>query len=333
MTFDRNRLRARWYREGWYSDRTCLDAFAAAAVEHAGVPVTFLVGDSVSRPTVGDIHELATALAASLQHLGVRAGDAVAVQLTNRPECAIAYQAVLLCGAALVPIVHIYGTAEIQFILIESGAKLLIMPDRHRSITYTDRIEELSQIPTLAGIVVVGEEPLAECLAYPDLFAAGDEYRPPTVLSDDFCLLLYTSGTTSAPKGVQHTHNTVLAEQRTLPALLSGRPDDVSLVTFPPGHIAGVGSMLRPLLSGSRTVFMDGWDPAQAVEVIHRFGVTSTAGAPVHLAGILDLGDIGDRLATLREFLVGAAPVAEDLGRRADYERATVMSNRLLTNP
>jgi acyl-coenzyme A synthetase/AMP-(fatty) acid ligase len=132
---------------------------------------------------------------------------------------------------------------------------------------------------------------------------------------------------------VQHTHNTVLAEQRTLPALLSGRPDDVSLVTFPPGHIAGVGSMLRPLLSGSRTVFMDGWDPAQAVEVIHRFGVTSTAGAPVHLAGILDLGDIGDRLATLREFLVGAAPVAEDLGRRADYERATVMSNCLLTNP
>jgi acyl-CoA synthetase (AMP-forming)/AMP-acid ligase II len=316
MTFDRNQLRAKWYREGWYSDRTCLDAFATAAIEHAGEPVTFLVGDSVSRPTVGDIHKLSTALAASLQHLGVRAGDAVALQLTNRPECAVAYQAVLLCGAVLVPIVHIYGTAEVEFILTESGAKLLIMPDRHRSITYTDRIEELSRIPTLAEIVVVGEEPVAGCLAYRDLAATNYGYLPPTVQSDDVCLLLYTSGTTSAPKGVQHTHNTVLAEQRTLPALLAGARDDVSLVTFPPGHIAGVGSMLRPLLAGNRTVFMDGWDP-QAVEAVHRFAVTSTAGAPVHLAGILDLGDIGDKVATLREFLVGAAPVAEDLGRRA----------------
>ncbi len=133
------------------------------------------------------------------------------------------------------------------------------------------------------------------------------------------CLLLYTSGTTSAPKGVQHSHNSILAEQKTMPALLAGKPDDVSLVTFPPGHIAGVASMLRPLMNGQRTVFTDGWDPALAVEVVYRFGVTCTAGAPFHLAGILDLGDTGDKLASLREFLVGAAPVAEEIGRRAAH--------------
>lgn len=72
--------------------------------------------------------------------------------------------------------------------------------------------------------------------------------------------------------------------------------------------------MLRPLLSGSRTVFTDGWDPALAVELVHRFGVTCTAGTPFHLEGILDLGDTGDKLASLREFLVGAAPVAEQIG-------------------
>jgi acyl-CoA synthetase (AMP-forming)/AMP-acid ligase II len=291
--------------------------FAAAAAEHAGVPVTFLVGDSVSRQTVGAIHTEAIAVAATLQHLGVRAGDAVAVQLTNCPECAVAYQAVLLCGAVLVPIVHIYGTAEVEFILNESAAKVVIMPDRHRSITYTERVQELSRIPTLAGIAVVGEQPVAGCLTFQDLVAGGHEYRPPAVQSDDICLLMYTLGTTSVPKGVQHTHNTILAEQRTLPALLAGKADDVSLVTSPPGHIAGVGSTLRPLMSGSRTLFMDGWDPALAIEAVYRFGVTSTAGAPFHLEGILDLGDTTGKLATLREFLVGAAPVTEDLGRRA----------------
>ncbi|ETB16042.1 hypothetical protein O983_27905 [Mycobacterium avium 09-5983] len=116
---------------------------------------------------------------------------------------------------------------------------------------------------------------------------------------------------------MQHSHNTILAEQRTLPALIAGASDDVSLVTFPPGHIAGVGNMLRSLMSGSRSVFLDGWDPVRAVELGHDYRVTSTAGAPIHLQGLLDLVDAGVALPALREFLVGAAPVSEDLGRRA----------------
>jgi acyl-CoA synthetase (AMP-forming)/AMP-acid ligase II len=99
--------------------------------------------------------------------------------------------------------------------------------------------------------------------------------------------------------------------------LIAGAADDVSLVTFPPGHIAGVGNILRPLMSGSRTVFLDGWDSLRAVELSHQFGVTSTAGAPIHLQDILNLADTGVELPALREFLVGAAPVSEELGRRA----------------
>ena len=314
MAFDH---RDKWYREGWYSKHTCLDAFEAGAAAHGDVRLTFVVGDSVRSPTVREIHDGASAMAASLQRLGVRGGDAIAVQLTNRVECAVAYQAVLLCGAVLVPIVHIYGVTEVAFILEQSRAKVLIMPERHGSIIYRERLQELSQIDSLRHIIMLDAAPGEGYRAWSQLDASAADYRRPAVDADDVCLLLYTSGTTSAPKGVQHSHNTVLAEQKTMPALLAGQPDDVSLVTFPPGHIAGVGSMLRPLINGARTVFIDGWDPALAVEVIHRFGVTCTAGTPFHLAGILDLGDTGDKLASLREFLVGAAPVAEEIGRRA----------------
>jgi acyl-coenzyme A synthetase/AMP-(fatty) acid ligase len=62
---------------------------------------------------------------------------------------------------------------------------------------------------------------------------------------------------------------------------------------------------------------MDGWDPKTAVDLIHRHRVTATAGTPFHLEGLLDLGDTGKKLATLREFLVGAATVTEEQGRRA----------------
>jgi acyl-CoA synthetase (AMP-forming)/AMP-acid ligase II len=154
-------------------------------------------------------------------------------------------------------------------------------------------------------------------ISWLDLVCGRGDYAEPSPASDDVCVLLYTSGTTSAPKGVQHSHNSILAEQATLPDLIAGEPDDVQLVTFPPGHVAGVSSMLRPLMSGSRSVFLDMWDPVKAVDLIHRFGVTATAGTPFHLDGLLRVSGARYRTATLREFLIGAATVTEEQGRRA----------------
>ncbi len=281
--FDRTGLRERWYRAGWYSQRTLIDALDEGAAAHGDVELHFVSGgasDGTATVTVAEVHERAVAAAAGLQEFGVRPGDAVAVQLTNRPECAIAYQAVLLCGAVLVPIVHIYGPNEVGFILTESAAKLLITP------------------------------------ANVDDFW-GAHYRRPSAAADDVAILIYTSGTTSAPKGVQHSHNSMLAELASLPGLIAGDPDAVQLVIFPPGHIAGVNSMLRPLISGRRSVFLERWDPAVAADLIARHRVTSTSGAPFHLEGLLALGDTEGKLGTLREFLTGAATVTEELGRRA----------------
>ncbi|MFF3573252.1 class I adenylate-forming enzyme family protein [Nocardia jiangxiensis] len=313
---DREALRAKWYREGWYSDRTLLDAFEEGAREHASTTVVFAGAETVIDTTVGEIHREARRIAAALQGMGVGPGDAVVVQLPSRFECAVAYQAVLLAGATLVPVVHIYGTAELSFILGESAAKVLIMPDRIRSTRYTDRIAQLSAIPTLEQIVVVGGEHHAGVTTWSQLDRDG-EYRRPRVRSDDVCLLVYTSGTTSAPKGVQHSHNSVLAEQRTMPHLQDTSPGAVHLVSFPPGHIAGVGGMLRPILHGTDTVYLENWDPRVAVELIGRYRVTSTVGTPFHLTGILDVQDRDEKLASLREMMLGAATVPDELGRRA----------------
>ncbi|MBB2773147.1 UNVERIFIED_ORG: acyl-CoA synthetase (AMP-forming)/AMP-acid ligase II [Mycolicibacterium obuense] len=309
MSFDYAALRSTWYREGWFSSTTCVDAFEAGAREHGSVPVDFVAADSVHRTSVAELHDAAVGLAAALQRLGVRAGDAVAVQLTNRPECAIAYQAVLLSGAVLVPIVHIYGAGEVGFIVSQSRASVLITADESNAAAVDSAVVD---------VVLVDAEPgrSSPWLSWSELVPC-DEYVRPEVDADDVCLLMYTSGTTSAPKGVQHTHNTVLAEQASMPALIAGEPQDVSLVSFPPGHIAGVGSMLRALMSGARTVFLQRWDARRAVEIIRDFEVTSTAGVPTHLQSILELGCGEGELATLREFLVGAAPVTRALGERA----------------
>jgi acyl-CoA synthetase (AMP-forming)/AMP-acid ligase II len=311
----RSAQRDRWYRDGWYSKRTCVDALTCAATRYAEVPVVFAGAERVTT-TVGDIHARAVAVAAALQDLGVVAGDAVAVQLPNVIECAIACEAALLAAAVLVPIVHIYGPHEVEFILAESAAKILIAPDRWRSTRYTDRFERLLSIPSLEHVVVVGDDVPDRCLSWSAW--RGSAYKRPGPGADDICLLIYTSGTTSAPKGVQHSHNSLLAEVSAMPALGDGaRPDDMQLVTFPPGHIAGVVSMLRPLIQGGSVIYLDSWDPSAALRLIAEFGVTSTAGTPVRLARILDLVDAGARVPSLREFLVGAAAVRAELGRRA----------------
>jgi acyl-CoA synthetase (AMP-forming)/AMP-acid ligase II len=311
-------LRDRWYSEGWYSSRTCIDALWRTAIDYPSIPVVFVAEGTDTSVTISQIHDTARAFAAAMQRLGIRLGDAVAIQLTSRFECAVAYQAILLCGAMLVPIVHIYGPSEVEFILSESRARLLVMPAKFRSSSYLERVPSYAELPALDHVVVVGADDAGPgYLAWQELAADPDDYVAPAVLSDDVCVLLYTSGTVSVPKGVQHSHNSLLAELNTLPQLLAGRSDDVQLVTFPPGHVAGLNSMLRPLVAGTRSVFLDQWDPELAADLIARYSVTATSGAPFHLYGLLEVGDVATKLATLREFLTGAAPVTDELGRRA----------------
>ena len=324
VDFNHAALRKRWYSEGWYSSRTCIDAFETAAAECAQIPLVFVAAGTEIVATVGEIHDAAMTFATGMQRLGIRPGDTVAVQLTNRLECAVAYQAVLLCGAVLVPIVHGYGPNEVKFILSESRARLVIMPARFRSTSYVERVTDYSELAALDHAVIVdAAESGPGYLAWQELAADPDDYVPPAVLSDDVCVLLYTSGTVSAPKGVQHSHNSLLAEQATLPGLLAGGRDDVQLVTFPPGHVAGLNSVLRPLVSGTRSVFLDHWDPDLAADLIARYSVTATSGAPFHLYGLLQVENVTAKLATLREFLTGAAPVTDDLGRRAEAAGVT----------
>lgn len=281
------------------------------------MPLVFVTDGAEQTVTVGEIGAQARTVATGLRQIGVCQGDAVAVQLTNRLECAVAYQATLLCGAVLVPIVHIYGAAEVGFILAQSGASTLIMPHTFRSTRYVDRVSGYRDIPTLQNVVILDAEPAGGYTRWEQLADASGEYVRAQPHADEVCVMLYTSGTTSAPKGVQHSHNSILAEQKTLPGLLAGDPDSVELVSFPPGHVGGLGAVLRPLIAGTRTVYVDTWNPPLAAELIQRFGVTTTVGTPFHLHGLMELPDAAAKLATLREFLTGAATVTDEIGRRA----------------
>jgi len=289
-----------------------------AASEHPDSPVVFhrSPGGELAT-TVGDLHARALRVAAGLARLGVRPGDAVAIQVPNWPEGAVAQAAGWLAGAVVVPIVPIYGPAEVGFILRQSAARVFIVARHWRDRDCAGLLAGMGSPPALSHVVVVGED-LPATTAWADLERDPEPgFSLPGANPDDPCLLVYTSGTTAEPKGVRHSHNTLLSEVRGNSR--RAMPGMKQLAAFPSGHVAGVLGLLRVLVLGLPSVIMDAWDPAAAARLVAEHRVTSASGAPIYLATMLDAAQrSGCDLSSLTEYLTGAADVPPALIERAD---------------
>lgn len=295
---------------------------AEGAAAHDGCPVIFVAADGgVRETTLGTMVSDAERIAGALQARGIGPGDVVAVQLPGSYEGAVAQAAVALCGAVLLPVVMIYGPAELGFLLRQSGAAALFLSRMFRGREHAAAVlGGLPRLPDLRLTVVAGDSaPGHGAVSYDDLSGRlAAPYRRPATDPDGRAMLVYTSGTTADPKGVQHSHRSLLAEAASV-VMTDGGPEARHLGLFPPGHVAGLLSLVRILLRAIPTITMEAWDPALAARLIDVHRVTSTVGAPVQLSGLLDQQARGEAsLASLREFMTGAAPVPPTLIRHAD---------------
>lgn len=298
--------------------RTLAHLFDAGA-RHA--PDHRLIVVSEARPaelTLGEIHARGLCAAAGLRRLGVGPGDIVAVQLPAWSEWLVVAIAAAHCGAVLLPIVSIFGAKELGFILRQSGARVLITPDRFRKGDFAQIVADCGTLPALAHHIVIGDAP-PTATPWSELETAAASAD--AVVSDpgDMAMLIYTSGTTADPKGVRHSHRGLLAE---IDAMAWQRRELIGERVFspwPPGHIAGAISLLRFAAGHSELVLADQWDAAAAAELIERHAINSSSFTPFHLQGILDAADRDGRdLSGLSNCLVGAAPVPPGLIARAE---------------
>ena len=319
MAQERRALAERWLREGRHDALTLQASLAAAASEAPDLPIVL---HSVERPgslTLATLHERACGMASAFAAQGVGRGDVVAIQLPNWAETAVAYLAFAMLGAVFVPIVHIYGPRETDWILRASGARMLLCPDRWGNLDFLERLERMPAAEKLQ-VVIVGEEVPPGAVAW-DAVAqdAAPEFAPLSVAASDPLLVVYTSGTTSEPKGVIHTHQTFLAELRNMPQMPMDDRELVTLHPWPAGHIGGLCSLLGPIVTGSRVVIIDRWDPEDAAEQIAAHGVNAIGGTPFHVSALLDMWEAGDeRLAGIREVVSGGAGVPAALVERAE---------------
>jgi cyclohexanecarboxylate-CoA ligase len=309
-------LRDTYRRTGLWRGETLAQAFVATA---ARVPDRIAVVDGATRVSFAALAAGAWEIAAGLGALGVARGDVVAVQLPNWHETITAYLAIARLGAVIAPVLPIHRQRELGFIARASRARVLIAPGRHRDCDHRALAHELRpDLPALEHVVVVRDAPAHGEHAWDALARAGGAPVDPGD-AEAIALLLHTSGTTADPKGVLHSHETLLAEARSLESVHGLSADDTTLMPSPLAHVSGiVHAFLVPAVYGARAVLMERWDAGTALGLLAAERVTYMVGAPTFLRDLAHHPDLGRHdVSSFRLFSCGGADVDPTLVREA----------------
>jgi acyl-CoA synthetase (AMP-forming)/AMP-acid ligase II len=298
-------LAEHYEREGWWTPDTVGQLLAKGLRAHSDI--TFQVHSAV-RPWSGrfsHVERTARRLAAGLQARGVGPGDVIAFQLPNWMEAAATFWASAFLGAVVVPIVHFYGRKELAHILATVRPRAFITAEKFGRMSYAGDL--CSEVP----IVGVLEQDFNDLLAL--------EPMENTIVTDprNPALIAFTSGTTSAPKGVIHSHQTLCCEARQFAEALP--PDRGRQLTVAPvGHFIGmINAFLLPVLDGSPVNLADTWDPTQMLELMDSDGLTVGGGPPYFITNLLDHPDLQpEHLQYLKYAGLGGSTVPASVTRR-----------------
>jgi acyl-CoA synthetase len=316
-------LVSRYEDAGWWTHETLGQVLARGLA--AAPDAKFRVYSDV-RPwsgTFGEVELVARRLAAGLRARGVGAGDVVAFQLPNWMEAAATFWASAFLGAALVPIVHFYGRKELAHILAAAKPRVFITAEefgrrpatmRAAGVSGRSRAVQQAYQPDLcADIEVVG----LVGRDFDDLLS--DEPMAGTVAADsaDPALIAFTSGTTSAPKGVIHSHRSLVFESRQLSGQIRSIGED-QLIATPVGHFIGMlGALLIPVLTGSSVHLVDNWEPGVVLQLMQREGLTLGGGPPYFVTSLFDHPDCTpDHRARIKCLGLGGSTVPVAVTRR-----------------
>ena len=273
------------------------------------------------RVTFAELDAESRRVAANLAAWGVGHGDVISIQLPNWAEFAVAHLAATRIGAVTNPLLPIYRERELSYILGFAKTKVAVIPGRYRGHDYPAMYERMrSSLPDLEKIVVVGGDPAPGMQSYEELSAPGAVEREHRHFdANDISVIVFTSGTESTPKGVMHSHNTMMYATQAMPQLLRLTSDDVVWVPSPVGHGTGfLWGLRQALVLGSKMVLQDVWDPEEALRLIEAERCSFTLSATPFVKMLLESPSVLTRdTSSFRFFGCAGAPIPRHLGMEA----------------
>ena len=273
----------------------------------------FVVGGA-ERLTYGQFRAKARDLARGFHRLGVRRGDKVALLMNNRPEWLLIDFALAILGATLVPISTWSRARELEYVLSHCDATTFITIDRFLGTDYLAMLAGIrGRIPSLRSVITVGDAPGAGVTSLASLWDLGAgvtdaelEACQRAVGPDDMPYILYTSGTTSTPKGVQLQHRGLIENMWHIGERQHLTADDRMWMGI--SLFWGFGcenALLAVLTHGGCVVLQDFFEPAAALALIERERCSVYYGTPNIALALWEHPDRGRR--DLRSLRTGAA--------------------------
>ena len=223
------------------------------------------------RVTFAELATMAERTAAGLLALGIGPGSTVTWQLPTRIDSVVVSIALARLGAVQNPVLHLYREREVGAVLRQSRPDFFVVPGVWRDRDFGAMAKTLvAELPTPTVVVELGDElPTGDVASLPEPPTDGTAMR----------WVYFTSGTTSEPKGAQHSDQTLMAGGRGLAAALDMSPDDIGSIAFPYSHIAGPDYLLMMLAAGFGAVLVEAFAPAEAVAAYRELGVTMCGGS------------------------------------------------------
>lgn len=243
----------------------------AASVDRFGdrVAVEVQRSDRVDAFTYRDLHGMARAAEAWLAGWGVAPGERCALLADNGAEWCGAFLGILARGATAVPLDTNYSAAQIATILRDSGARVLLANERLMEVAR----EALSGAGIACDVV-----PVASAIRRPH------EGAPPAAPREGAsapAVILYTSGTTSDPKGVVLSHANLIAERDAAFTVVTVTEQDAVLGVLPLFHaLALLANLLLPFAVGARVVYLETVNSTELLRGLAERGITLFACVP-----------------------------------------------------
>ena len=231
--------------------------------------------------------EITDRIAASLLRAGVKHGDRIALFLKNCPELVFSYYACFKAGAVAVPLNYRYKARELAYAVTNCGSRLLIVDDELFHV-YSDARDSLHNIKK-CYMISDNNDTSADISRFSDLTEEPNyDLRQPDIDGSDPAVILYTSGTTAKPKGVIHTHYSLLHTAINLAATQYMNPRDISIIPLPICHIFGFTGVLSTVYVGGTVVLMPKFEPESFLDSIDIYCPTTTTLLPFQLAELVN---------------------------------------------
>ena len=264
--------------------------------------------------TYGQLLDRVKRLASSLRNQGIGPGDRLAILQTNCHQYIEAYYATATLGATFVPLNYRAKPPELEYMITAAETKILLVGDR-----YIDLVNELKPNLHCVKDYVSMETSRDDMLHYDALIESGSpEIEEAEVDEGDLSILMYTSGTTSLPKGVMLTYGGFTNYVIGTVEMADGTPRGTSLLCAPLYHIAGTMNIMTALWNGRKIAILRQFDTKEWLRAVETEKVTHAFVVPTMLKQLIDHPDFGGYdLSSLLNVSYGGAPMAFPVIRKA----------------